>query len=109
MRTCILAGPTRTATTSLFRYFGRTKGVAPSIHKETDFFLSRLIEGIDCPYDSYDACFRDVAGATARIEASPLYFAFGKRAAEAIHAEEPDAHIVFTLREPTERFSPPGP
>ncbi|EDL48654.1 hypothetical protein ED21_30654 [Erythrobacter sp. SD-21] len=104
MRTCILAGPTRTATTSLFRYFARTKGVAPSIHKETDYFLSRLIEGVECPYDRYEACFRDVSGATARLEASPLYFAFGKRAAEAIHAEAPDAHIVFTLREPTERF-----
>ena len=104
MRTCILAGPTRTATTSLFRYFARTKGVAPSIHKETDFFLSRLIDGVECPYDRYEACFRDVSGATARLEASPLYFAFGKRAAEAIHADAPDAHIVFTLREPTERF-----
>ncbi|MXO47081.1 hypothetical protein GRI69_02240 [Erythrobacter vulgaris] len=104
MRTCILAGPTRTATTSLFRYFARTRGVAPSIHKETDFFLSRLIDGVDCPYDSYDSCFREVAGASARLEASPLYFAFGKRAAEAIHGEVPDAHIVFTLREPVERF-----
>lgn len=104
MRTCIFAGPTRTATTSLFRYLSRAEGVAPSIHKETDFFLSRLIKGVECPYQSYDDCFRDVAGATARLEASPLYFAFGKRAAEAIRAETPEAHIVFTLREPTERF-----
>lgn len=104
MRICIFAGPTRTATTSLFRYLARTEGVAPSIHKETDFFLSRLIGGVECPYDKYDDCFREVAGATTRLEASPLYFAFGKRAAEAIRQEAPDAHIVFTLREPTERF-----
>lgn len=104
MRTCILAGPTRTATTSLFRYFARTKGVAPSIHKETDFFLSRLIDGVDCSYDGYDTCFREVPAAVARLEASPLYFAFGKRAADAIYREVPDAHIVFTLREPVERF-----
>lgn len=104
MRTCIFAGPTRTATTSLFRYFARTQAVAPSIHKETDFFLSRLIDGVECPYAAYDDCFRKVAGATARLEASPLYFAFGRRAAEAIRAETPDVHIVFTLREPTERF-----
>lgn len=102
-RTLILAGPTRTGTTSLFRFLAEDPRVAPSLHKETNFFFPHAYGGAPAEDASYPACFPP-APRPLRLEASPLYFLGGARVARAIRDQVEDVRVVFTLREPVARF-----
>jgi hypothetical protein len=103
-RLCILVGPTRTATTSLFRYFARAPGVVASRRKETNYFLKDVLAGIAVPETDFAQCFDAAQPGRVRFEASPLYFMLGRRVAERIRAAAPHAHVVVTLRDPVQRF-----
>jgi hypothetical protein len=102
-RTLILAGPTRTGTTSLFRFLAEEPRVTPSLRKETNFFLPHAYGQAPAPGASYAACFSPGERAL-RLEASPLYFLGGARVARAIRDQVEDVRVVFTLREPVARF-----
>ena len=99
----IMVGPTRTATTSVFRHFLMDARVSCSRVKETNFFLDALWNPTaHHELDAYESFF---AGTQApRLEASPLYFGGGRSIAEAIAACVPDAKIIVNLRNPVHRF-----
>ena len=103
----ILAGPTRTGTTSLFRYLAMQDGFVPSRKKETDFFLDAIRGGKAFSYERYLSEFEDGPSNAWLLEASPLYFAGVRHVAQAIRSTIPaanDVRILITVREPVERI-----
>lgn len=108
-RFLVLIGPTRTGTTSLFRYLARDhENFSASGVKETNFFLpaggpstARAVERSE-----YLRLFSAPTEARIRLEASPLYFAAATHVTEAIRSALPgdDVRVLATLREPLDRF-----
>lgn len=98
----VLAGPTRTGTTSLFRHLALSSSLRASYRKETDYFLGCLQSGRAADIDEYLRLF---AGGSGRcMEASPLYFAFGTQVAAQVAALPGDVKVLVTMREPVARF-----
>jgi len=103
MTHAIFVGPTRTATTSLFRHFLGLPGVSCSINKETNYFLRSIWDSHFRPnYEEYRALFPDNGGTF--LEASPMYFCGGRTVAEAVAHCIEDARIIVSYRDPVARF-----
>ncbi len=108
-RFLVLIGPTRTGTTSLFRYLARDQAnFSPSSVKETNFFLPDRPSSAPpaAGRSEYLTLFSPPAEGRIRLEASPLYFAAATPVTAAIRGALPgdDVRVLATLREPLERF-----
>jgi hypothetical protein len=98
-----IVGAMKSGTSSLFGHLCRCEGVAPPFRKETHYLTAGLRAGRSP--DWYRAHFPLRLQARAgRItgEATPDY-CYEHGTAEAIRALNPDARIVFLLRDPVER------
>jgi hypothetical protein len=102
----ILGGPGRTGTTSLFEYLLQVSQICGSQKKETNFFLGPLYGRPLSPVVDYARLFDRCKERDYRyvVESTPSYFLGGRKIAEAMSAVLGDFKIVFTLREPVERF-----
>lgn len=101
----ILCGPTRTATTSLYRQLSRDSAFSPSRVKELDYFLPAIVGEPLGGQDIYLRNFAQHAPDTTTLEASPLYFVGGRPVAHAIRgALGEDVGVVITLRNPYDRL-----
>lgn len=98
----ILAGPTRTGTTTLFRHLAASPRFCASFHKETDYFLHGLRQSRAASVAEYRRLF--AAGDGICLEGSPLYFAFGAAIARPVAALPGEVKVLLTLREPVQRF-----
>lgn len=111
----ILAGPTRTASTSLFRYLADHPQTAAASVKETRFFLrsdphlERLHTYDEAIADraqrlaAYDKFFVNASPDQVRIDASPDYV-FDAIAAERIARDIPESRVVIVRRDPIDRL-----
>jgi hypothetical protein len=101
----ILAGPTRTGTTSLFRYFLQVENLSCSNVKETNFFLDAIWDQgaahVRMEYEKFFSAQKSIY-----LKASPMYFCGGTPVATAIaNCLGRDAvKIIVVLRDPVERF-----
>ncbi|SFH84887.1 sulfotransferase domain-containing protein [Planctomicrobium piriforme] len=101
----ILCGPTRTATTSLYRQLSQDELFNPSRVKELDYFLPAMQGPLSGTPQTYLENFVRPGTNTISLEASPLYFGCGKPVAEAIAKTlGENVGIVMTLRNPYERL-----
>lgn len=101
-RWLLLAGPTRTGTTTLFRHLAASDVFCASFHKETDYFLHVLRQSQAPAVEEYRRLFTGGEGVC--LEASPLYFAIGTPIATQIAALPGDVKVLLTFREPVDRF-----
>lgn len=106
----ILCGPTRTSTTSFFRFLSGFKIFSPSKIKETNFLIGSLLRGERLDLNEYFSLFEsgdEVDKNGVYLEASPLYFMYGEELASYIKEQEiqgVDFKILITLRDPLQRF-----
>jgi hypothetical protein len=111
----IVIGAAKAGTTALYWYLAEHPAVFMSAVKETNFFAynvdaeGRLLYGDPEVHrfpvktrEEYEALFRDVGGATAIGEASPLYLE-SPQAPSRMRAMLPAARIVCSLRHPVDR------
>ena len=102
----ILGGPGRTGTTSLFEYLLQHRKICGSQEKETNYFLSPLFNQPLASLDAYAKLFERCRGREYRyiVESTPAYFLGGRKIAEAMKGTLGPVRVVFTLRDPVERF-----
>jgi hypothetical protein len=102
----ILGGPGRTGTTSLFEYLISHPSICGSWKKETNFFLSPIFGESLAPVETYTGLFSGCKRAEHEyaVEATPAYLLGGRRVASAMKELLKEFKIIFTLREPVERF-----
>lgn len=96
----IFVGPTRTGTSAVFRALSELPEFAPSIVKETNFYLGEEWASAT----ALDGQFRERDGALLRMESSPLYFVQGSDVAKRIMSHEGRPFVVVMLREPVDRL-----
>lgn len=99
----IMIGPTRTGTTSLFRFLGGDQRIALSTRKETNYFYN-IYSGIGLNKASYLSNFANLSGKTYSLEASPLYFMGGEQMARSIKRTLGEVRAIIILRNPVDRF-----
>ena len=98
-----IAGAAKAATTSLFSYLGQHPEICASDVKELRYF-SPLRYGLDVgPLATYASHFSHCEGRRYALEATPGYFAGGRRVADAIETTCPGSRIVVSLRSPADR------
>ena len=97
-----LVGAPKCATSSLHSYLRRHPGVFMCSPKEPHFFSTDLpgLAEVETPA-AYEALFADAPTDVVRGEASAFYLR-SETAAQNIHAANPDAKIVLSLRDPVE-------
>lgn len=93
----IAVGPTRTATTWLYRVLGGRIGLPEGI-KETQFFIWNYHLGLDW----YRWHFRNCRPDLPLMEIAPTYFD-SPEARQRVKRHIPDCRIICTLRDPVER------
>lgn len=94
----IMVGPTRCATTSLFRTLSSYDCIAPSKLKEANYFLSDSAS-------SYNDIFNSKQKDKIKLlEASPKYFMYSEIVAKRIYEQLPHAKIIIVLRDPYKRL-----
>lgn len=112
----VIIGATKSGTTSLWHYLNAHPQVFMSQKKEPHYFVFRDgIPDYQGPRDrarmehqavtgekEYQALFARGVGHAARGEASAMYLYFPE-AAEAMHADLPDARLIAILRNPVDR------
>jgi len=104
----IIAGTTKAATTSFYRYLSDHPSICPSKLKETRYFLAedyplplkfRRNKEIRC-YDDFFDCPQD---RKICLEATPDYL-YSANTAQRIKGELAGAKLIFVLREPVSRL-----
>jgi hypothetical protein len=102
----ILGGPGRTGTTSMFEYLLQHPEICGARKKETNYFLSPLFGEPLAPVETYAALFRGCEEGAYRyvVESTPAYFIGGRRVAKSMKSVLGNFRIIFTLRDPVERF-----
>jgi hypothetical protein len=93
----IAVGPTRTATTWLYKVLSGRIGLPEGI-KETQFFIWNYHLGLDW----YRWHFRNCAADLPLMEIAPTYFD-SPEARQRVKLRIPDCRIICTLRDPVER------
>lgn len=96
--TFLIAGPPRSASTSLYYYMCQHPQVYMSPAKETEFFTRDYYKGTDF----YQQYFKKAGNAVAIGEATPAY-SFLPFAADRIQAATPNVKLIFCFRNPVER------
>ncbi len=101
--TFFVAGPPKCASSSMYFYLAQHPEIQMSVRKETRFFSNEYSQGIE---RYLEAQFPDLSASRPSIkaagEATPSY-AFLRFAAERIAKHFPEAHIIFSFRDPAER------
>ncbi len=102
----IVGGPGRTGTTSLFLYLLHHPEICGSAKKETDYFLDTVFHKPLSSIDSYAQFFANCKDRDYKyiMEATPAYFLGGRNIANIIKKVLGNFMVIFTLREPTDRF-----
>lgn len=100
--TFLVIGTMKGGTTSLYKYLAQHPDVCMSSTKETNYFSTEFVRGVDW----YRSLFgRDAIGFG---EASPSYTMSGdvpaRQVAERMHDLVPDAKLLYVLRDPVERM-----
>ncbi len=100
----IIAGATKSATSSLYTYLSWHPDICVSKIKETNFFLRTTESKSDL--DGYSSHFEHCSGDRYKIimEASPLYVYGGRKIARALSECLGLIKIVFILRDPIDRL-----
>ncbi len=99
----VIAGVAKAGTTSLFRYLAQHPDVCPSDVKELRYFSAlRYGEPME-PLESYRKHFAHCTGERYRMEATPGYYAGGRRVADAVDGLLPDARVIVSFRDPIQR------
>jgi len=100
-----IVGAPRSGTTSIWTYLSRHPNVYMSYQKEPMYFGSDLTKSPNeffvLETNAYLEMFQRGADKTIRGEASVMYL-FSKKAAQEIHAFNPNARILIMLRNPVE-------
>ncbi|MGH8895043.1 MAG: sulfotransferase family protein [Actinomycetes bacterium] len=99
----LVVGVAKAATTSLFRYLAQHPDIFPADLKELRYFIPlRYNEPLE-PFESYTAHFRGRSRERYAVEATPGYFPGGRAVAEGIDRTLPDARVIVSLRDPSDR------
>lgn len=100
----IFIGPTRTSTTSIFRYISSLDEFNCARNKETNHFIKLLTQDDNFNFKNYLKEFS--TSDNLFVEASPLYFLHGEKLAGKIsHLKKyGEVKLVITLRDPIERY-----
>jgi hypothetical protein len=99
----VVIGVAKAGTTSLFRYLAQHPDVCPSDVKELRYFSTvRYGEPLP-PLADYRRHFAHCTGERYRMEATPGYYAGGRRVADAMAELLPGARVVVSFRDPVQR------
>lgn len=107
----VVIGTMKGGTTSLYRYLGMHPEVSMTSIKECDYFILRRKENYfkkgkyHKGVDWYHSLYRE--GAKAYGDISPAYtkrHLFGDDTPRLIHEANPDARLIYLLRDPIKRF-----
>jgi hypothetical protein len=99
----IVIGVAKAGTTSLFRYLAQHPDVCPSDVKELRYF-STIRYGEPLPaLAEYTRHFAHCGGERYRMEATPGYYAGGRRVADTVNELLPGARVVVSFRDPVQR------
>jgi hypothetical protein len=99
----LIVGVAKAATTSLFRYLGQHPDVFPAAKKELRYFTTLRYGEPLPPLAEYAKHFSHTDGERYRMEATPGYYAGGRRVAEAVTELLPDARVLVSFRDPVQR------
>jgi len=100
----VIAGVAKCGTTSLFSMLGQHPQILASDLKELNYF-SPLADGKPLPpLDIYTEHFRQWAGESYRMEASPRYAWLAPEIVAAVARTLPQPRILISLRDPVTRF-----
>ena len=99
----VVIGVAKAGTTSLFRYLAQHPDVCPSDVKELRYFSTvRYGEPLP-PLADYRRHFAHCRGERYRMEATPGYYAGGRRVADSMADLLPGARVVVSFRDPVQR------
>ena len=100
----LIAGVSRSGTTSMFHYLGQHSDVGTSDVKELRYFMPLRYGEPLAPVDTYTGHFARCLGERYALEATPGYFYGGRALARGIREVcPPDTRVVVSLRSPIER------
>jgi hypothetical protein len=99
----IIAGVPKAGTTSLFNYLAQHPDISPSDKKETQYFNILRLNEATAPLETYTAFFSRWGTEQYALEATPGYFQGGRSVASAISQTLPQARVLISLREPSDR------
>ena len=102
--TVILAGCSRSGSTSLFQMLTASPQIAQSKLKEPGFFLGSYYGESRQLQSAYRDIFSQVPEASVRLEATAAYFYAVPEVPELIGERLPDAQIILIFREPHARL-----
>lgn len=100
----IIAGVSRSGTTSLFWWLAQHPAICRSDVKEVRYFSAIRHGRPLAPIEEYTAHFRHRDGEPFALEASPAYAYGGRPVADAIADLLDEPRIIISLRDPVERF-----
>ena len=99
----VIAGASKTGTTSLYYYLAQHPEVCASDIKELRYFVPLRHGGTVGPVEGYAAHFRRCGQTRYAMEATPEYFYGGRTIARALHDTCGDVRVIVSLRSPAER------
>jgi hypothetical protein len=99
----VIAGVSKAGTTSLSRYLAQHPDVCASDVKEVRYFHAVRYGEQPEPVSSYAQHFRGCRDQRYRMEATPGYYAGGRRVAEAMDSLLPDVRVLVSFRDPVQR------
>ncbi len=99
----IIAGVNKAGTSSLFVSLSAHPGIAPSVIKETRYFLpARYGQPLE-PASVWEGYFAGAPDDAVRLEATPSYVYGGAPLASCINERLPNSKVIIVLREPVAR------
>jgi hypothetical protein len=99
----LIAGVTKSGTTSLFTYLNDHPDICGSTVKEISHFVTVRFREPEKPIEEYSKYFKHYSDELYRLEASPAYFLGGRELAEKVNNSLPDVRVIIILREPVGR------
>lgn len=103
-RHVVIAGVTKSATTSLFTYLAQHPGIRASSTKETNYFTPARFDQPLPALAAYESSFPGATSREVTMEASPGYFYGGYRIARSISSVLPAPTVILCFREPVSRL-----
>lgn len=103
--TLLVAGVTKSGTTSLFAYLAQHPQICAASEKDINYFSPlRRGEPIEQPLSMHDRYFAHCRGEPHRLDASPDYFNGGPAVVHAVQEHYPKVKVVMILRDPVARL-----